>query len=112
MRIQLNLREALFPITRTVPGNKDRNSPTRRRGSPHHNESGVPRTLHLKRSHSATNRDEPTEVSQEELCKIREEQPHEKLVRRLNARSRKDAPPMETTHHNLGGSITTTLEEL
>ena len=49
MRIQLNLREALFPITRTVPGNKDKNSPTRR-GSPHHNESGVPRTSHLKRS--------------------------------------------------------------
>ena len=81
---------------------RQRNSPTRRRGSPHHNKSGVPKTLYLKRSHPATNRDEPTEVSQEELCKIKEEQPREKLVRRLSARSREDAPPHGDNPPQLG----------
>lgn len=93
----------------TIPHHEDsprkqrqRNSPTRQRGSPYHNESGVPRTSHLKRSHSATNRDEPTEVSQEEFRKIREEQSHKKLMRRLSARSREDAPPHGDNPPQLG----------
>jgi len=49
-----------------------------------------------------TNRDEPTEVSQEELYKIREKQSREKLVRRLSARSREDALPHGDNPPQLG----------
>ena len=70
MRIQLNWRGALFSITRTAPGNKDKGTPPPEGEDPLTTMSGVPRTFHLKRSHSATNRDEPTEVSREELRKV------------------------------------------
>ena len=39
--------------------------------------------MHLKLSHSAANRDKLAEIIQEEPLKIREQQSHEKLVRRL-----------------------------
>ena len=86
------------------PETKTEELPTRWRGSPHHNKSGVPRTLHLKRNFSATNRDDLTEVSLEELRKIRVEQSREKLMRRLNARSREDAPPHGDNPPQLGRS--------
>ena len=93
MRIQLNRRGALFPITRTAPPKKTEELPQQKKRIPSPQQEWGPQDIAPKRSHLATNTDEPTEVSLEEFHKMREEQSREKLVRRLSARSREDAPP-------------------
>ena len=102
MRIQLNRRGALFPITRTAPEKKTEELPQQKKRIPSPQQEWGPQDIAPKRSHLATNRDEPTEVSLEEFHKMREEQSREKLVRRLSARSREDAPPHGDNPPQLG----------